>query len=60
MTGEEALAAGHSPSCDYVRFPDEPLKECYCPTRAERAEQQRYDRAIADDGEPPEPYWVTL
>lgn len=51
-------AAGHSSLCDYVQYPDDPDKECYCPTPEEAAEQRRYEAAIAE-GEPPEPYWVT-
>lgn len=55
---EKQLAAGHSSRCDYVRTPGDPDNECYCPTPEERAEQRRYDAAVAD-GDPPEPYWVT-
>lgn len=56
---EKALTAGHSPRCDYVTTPGDPDNECYCPTPEERAEQRRYDAAVAD-GDPPEPYWVTF
>lgn len=56
MSGQEER---HSSQCDYVRTPDDPDNECYCPTYEERAEQWRYDEAVAS-GEPPEPYWVTL
>lgn len=58
LTAEEALAGGHSWQCDYVRTPGDRDNECYCPTPEERAEQRRYEAALAD-GEPPEPYWTT-
>jgi hypothetical protein len=48
----------HYSRCDYVRYPNDPDKECYCPTREEAAEQRRYDERVAA-GDPPEPYWVT-
>lgn len=49
----------HRPQCDYERTPGDPDNECYCPTPEEAAEQRRYDDAVRD-GEPPEPYWVTV
>lgn len=49
----------HSSRCDFVRTPGDPDNECYCETVEERAERRRYEDAVAD-GEPPEPYWVTL
>lgn len=58
--GDDAVAAGHSWRCDFVQMPEAADKECYCPTAEERAEQLRYERRVEEDGEPPEPYWVTL
>ena len=49
----------HSWNCDFVRFPGQADNECYCPTPEDRRELATYQRRLAEDGEPPEPHWVT-
>lgn len=31
----------HLYNCDYIRYPDDPDKECFCPTPAEARAQAR-------------------